>query len=234
MTSAKITKKTGRPKKGDGPRVSYQVLDRLLVMGEEVETASGQAAVSYPTYREIARRFGVSHSLVSDYSKKHNCLGRRAIAENRVAEKVADKLVELRAQSIAVSREDTVKIIDEFLVEFEKALADGRVRVDSPSDFNLMVRLKEFILGGADSRQEIRGAFSLEEIQKRHRELLDQLEYKDDPRVTSGVVSRNRHPDEPVTDDHLEDENPPTAPSTDQPQELTGQLADGAKLPTVH
>jgi len=58
MTNAKTPKKTGRPRKGDGPRVSYQVLDKLLVMGEEAETASGEKAVVYPTYREIARRFG--------------------------------------------------------------------------------------------------------------------------------------------------------------------------------
>lgn len=234
MTTTKTPKKTGRPKKGDGPRVSYQELDRLLVMGEEVETAGGKLAVVYPTYREIARRFGVSHSLVSDYSKKHNCLNRRAVAENRVAEKVADRLVELRAQAIAVSREDALKIIDGFLMEFEKALHDGRVRVDNPSDFNLMVRLKEFLLGNADSRQEIRGAISLEEIQKRHRELLAELEYKDDPRETSGVVRRRRPPDEPESGDQLQDENPPTAPLSDQPQELTGHVEDGTKPPTVH
>jgi transposase-like protein len=234
MTTTKTPKKTGRPRKGDGPRVSYQELDRLLVMGEEVETAGGKLAVVYPTYREIARRFGVSHSLVSDYSKKHNCLNRRAVAENRVAEKVADRLVELRAQAIAVSREDALKIIDGFLMEFEKALHDGRVRVDNPSDFNLMVRLKEFLLGNADSRQEIRGAISLEEIQKRHRELLAELEYKDDPRETSGVVRRRRPPDEPRPGDQLPDENPPAAPLSDQPQELTGQVAEGTKPPTVH
>jgi len=234
MTNAKTPKKTGRPRKGDGPRVSYQVLDKLLVMGEEMETEGGEKAVVYPTYREIARRFGVSHSLVSDYSKKHNCLGRRAIAENRVAEKVADRLVELRAQAIAVSREDALKIIDGFLMEFEKALADGRVRVDNPSDFNLMVRLKEFLLGNADSRQEIRGAISLEEIQKRHRELLDQIEYKDDPVETSGVVRRRRLPDEPDGGDQLQDENSPASPLSDQPQELTGQVAEGTKPPTVH
>lgn len=234
MVTDETPKKTGRPRKGDGPRVSYQVLDKLLVMGEEAETEGGEKAVVYPTYREIARRFGVSHSLVSDYSKKHNCLNRRAVAENRVAEKVADRLVELRAQAIAVSREDALKIIDGFLVEFEKALHDGRVRVDNPSDFNLMVRLKEFLLGNADSRQEIRGAISLEEIQKRHSELLAGLEYTDDPREAAGVVRRRRPPDEPETGDQLQDENPPTAPLSDQPQELTSQVKGGTKPPTVH
>lgn len=102
------------------------------------------------------------------------------------------------------------------------------------SDFNLMVRLKEFLLGNADSRQEIRGATSLEEIQQRHRELLAELEYKDDPRETSGVVRRRRLPDEPEGDDQLEDENPLAAPLSDQPQELTGQLAEATKPPTVH
>ncbi|MCA9241995.1 MAG: hypothetical protein KDA37_17410, partial [Planctomycetales bacterium] len=43
---------------------------------------------------------------------------------------------------------------------------------DNPGDFNTMVRLKEFILGGADSRQEIHAALSLEDIQARHQRML--------------------------------------------------------------
>jgi len=35
-----------------------------------------------------------------------------------------------------------------YLVGFEQALGEGRVRFDNPTDFNTMLRLKEFILGG--------------------------------------------------------------------------------------
>ncbi|WP_275472525.1 hypothetical protein [Myxococcus hansupus] len=55
---------------------------------------------------------------------------------------------------------------------FEEALAEGRVRVDNPTDFNTMVRLKEFVQGGADSRQELHASFSLEGLQARHAQAL--------------------------------------------------------------
>ncbi len=166
-------RRTGRPRKGEPPRISYEELDRLLVFGEVVPVENGEGTtVVYPSYRDLARRFGVSHSVIATYSRKHDCLRRREVAKARVAAKADQKLVELRANAIAMSKDDTLRIIDSYIAGFEKALAEGRVRYDNPTDFNTMVRLKEFILGGADSRQEIHAALSLEDIQARHRRML--------------------------------------------------------------
>jgi len=165
-------RKTGRPKKADGPRVPYDELDRLLVFGEVVQTAEGGSSVVYPSYRDLAQRYGVAHSLVAQYARKHDCLRRRKDAKVRVAVKTEQKLVEMRATVLALSKDDALRMIDTYLVGFEKALSEGRVRFDSPTDFNTMLRLKEFILGGADSRQEIHAALSLEDIQARHQRML--------------------------------------------------------------
>ena len=55
--TAKSTKKLGRPKKADPPRVSYHDLDRLLVFGEVVDEGNGMGPVTkYPSYRELRRR----------------------------------------------------------------------------------------------------------------------------------------------------------------------------------
>jgi len=166
-------RKTGRPRKADGPGVSYEEVDRLLVFGEVVATEDGEnTTVIYPSYRELARRFGVSHSLIAQYSRKHNCLRRREETKARVAAKADQKLVEMRARAVALSKDDALRMIDTYLVGFEQALGEGRVRFDNPTDFNTMLRLKEFILGGADSRQEIHAALSLEDIQARHQRML--------------------------------------------------------------
>src|SRR5690606_39612532 len=89
------------------------------------------------------------------------------------------KLVELRATALALSKDDELRIIDSYLAGFEKALTEGRVRFDNPGDFNTMVRLKEFIQGGADSRQEIHAVLSLEELQARPRRMLKTLDASD-------------------------------------------------------
>ncbi|CAM4543785.1 hypothetical protein [Myxococcus xanthus] len=165
-------RKTGRPRKSEEPALPRQELDRALVFGDVKTLPDGSTMTSYASYRELAERFGVATSLVATYAKEHNCLRRREEAKTRIATKADQKLIELRANAIAVSKDDALKMIDGYLLGFEEALSEGRVRVDNPTDFNTMVRLKEFVMGGADSRQELHATFSLEGLQARHAQAL--------------------------------------------------------------
>ncbi|RUO87440.1 AT hook motif domain protein [Corallococcus sp. AB018] len=165
-------RKTGRPRKSEEPALPRQELDRALVFGDVKTLPDGSTMTSYASYRELAERFGVATSLVASYAKEHNCLRRREEAKTRIATKADQKLIELRANAIAVSKDDALKMIDGYLLGFEEALSEGRVRVDNPTDFNTMVRLKEFVMGGADSRQELHATFSLEGLQARHAQAL--------------------------------------------------------------
>ncbi len=167
----------GRPRKGEGPRVPYEDLDRILVFGEVVPCEDGNGTtVYYPSYRELAERYGVSNSVIAEYAKSHNVQRRRKEAQARIQVKAEQKLVEMRAKAIAVSKDDELRIIDTYLIGFETALAENRVRFDNAADFNTMVRLKEFVLGNADSRQEIHAALSLETLQERHRRMMRTLD----------------------------------------------------------
>ncbi|NOJ98973.1 AT hook motif domain protein [Corallococcus coralloides] len=165
-------RKMGRPRKSEEPALPRQELDKALVFGDVKALPDGSTMTSYASYRELAERFGVATSLVANYAKEHNCLRRREEAKTRIASKADQKLIELRANAIAVSKDDALKMIDGYLLGFEEALAEGRVRVDNPTDFNTMVRLKEFVMGGADSRQELHATFSLEGLQARHAQAL--------------------------------------------------------------
>jgi len=165
-------RRNGRPRKVDGPRVPYDELDRILVFGEVVQTADGGTTVIYPSYRDLGHRYGVAHSLIAQFSRKHDCQRRRREAKARVDAKTEQKIVELRATAFALSKDDALRMIDTYLLGFEKALTEERVRFDNPADFNTMLRLKEFVMGGADSRQEIHAALSLEDIQARHQRMM--------------------------------------------------------------
>ncbi|MCU0686202.1 MAG: hypothetical protein MUF34_28805 [Polyangiaceae bacterium] len=163
----------GRPRKAEPPRIPWDEVDALLVFGESVPCADGLSqATRYPSYRDLGERYGCASSVICDYSVKHNCLRRRAENELHTKVKADQKVVELRATAIAFARDDEVRVIDTYLAGFEKALAEGRVRFDNPSDFNTMLRLKSFLLGGADSRQEVTATLSLEALQARHRQML--------------------------------------------------------------
>ena len=172
-----MNNKTGRPTKADGPSFPRDEVEKALVYGEEVEAPSGDAMiVRYPTYRELAKRYGVANSLIAKYSKNHNCMRRRQQVQKRTSEMADVMLAELRADKLAVSRDDTIRIIDRFIVEFEQALKDGRVRCDNPSDYNTMLRLKSFLSGDADSRHEIMDGITLEDIQRRYKEMCESWE----------------------------------------------------------
>jgi hypothetical protein len=188
-----MARERGRPRKTDSPRLPWDEVDRLLVLGEKVtDEASGREEIRYPSFRDVATRYGVSKSLVGKYAAKHNCMKRRE--ENRAREQMQfeQEVVKIRAKARALSTDDEIRIIDDYLRGFEKALAENKVRYDNPADFNTMVRLKEFKLGHADSRQEVKGFVSLEEIQARHRLLRDQLAGIDP--ALSGIAGPDEDP----------------------------------------
>ena len=228
-------RKNGRPRKGEPPRVPYDEVDRLLVFGEVVKTEDGEnTTVVFPSYRELARRYDVSHSLIAQYSRKHDCLRRRKEAKARIAVKTDQKIVELRATAMALSKDDALRMIDAYLVGFEKALSEERVRFDNPTDFNTMLRLKEFILGGADSRQEIHAALSLNDLQARHQRMLR------DARNASGALrgevvevgAVSSLP--PGESDRASSDNSPAPPAEDVAEEVTVQSDELAASPTPH
>ena len=214
----------GRPPKGAPPALPAEEVDRLLVFGEVVACDDGESqTVVYPSYRDLAERFEVSTTLIAKYSKEHNCLRRRKQAKARIQAQADQKLVELRATAVALSKDDELRIIDGFLAGFEKALAEGRVRFDNPGDFNTMVRLKEFVMGGADSRQEIHASLSLEDIQARHQRMLRVNRAAD-------AAVRGELPDHgEVIDVEAEDPaHPPRAPSDDTAGDLNVHLGEPA------
>lgn len=161
-------RKMGRRPKSE--RVDYDEVDKLLVFGELVQKGDGRPTVHYPSYRDIASRFDVAMSLIAAYSKRHNCLNRRELAKDKIESDATSKLAELRANIEAYTRDDELRVIDRYLEGFERALADGRVRFDSPSDLDKVLRLKKFLQGGADSRQEVHASFTLSQLQERHQQ----------------------------------------------------------------
>ncbi len=166
--------KLGRPRAADSPDISFDEIDRLLVHGELVPTADGTATtIDYPSYRDLARRYKVSHTLIAKYSKDHDCIARRKQAQKKVAQMADDKLSKFRADTIAITRDDNLRIIDRFLLKFEEALDEGKVRCNNAADYINMLKLKAQIVGEIESQKNMtNGLPTLEEIQERHAEML--------------------------------------------------------------
>ena len=182
----------GRPKRADAPIVPWDDVDRLLVHGEPVtDEQSGKKTTSYPSLAELGRRYGVSKNRIWQYASKHKCMERRK--ESRAREQIRyDRIVSARrAEARALATADVVRVVDAYIVGFEKALDEGKVRFDSPADLDRLVRLKELLLGNADSRQEVQGGITLEAIQARHQRVSKQVD-RLTPEVSGEVTGEVR------------------------------------------
>lgn len=186
----------GRPRRADPPRFPHNELDRLLVFGEVVDQGDGRPPDTvFPSYRDLGARFGIAHSVVADFSRRHDCLRRRQRAQHAIHAKAESKLVEARASALAIGREDALRIVDKFLRGFEASLDDGRVRTDSASDLNTILRLREFLVGGPDSRKELAGcAITLEMLQERYAN--SRRRHADSTPALAGIVPPRRFEDD--------------------------------------
>ena len=75
-----------------------------------------------------------------------------------------------------MSTAEAIAVVDGYAQSFRNALDERRVRTDSASDSNTMMRRKAFLEGKAESRHEAQGVITLEQMQERHRALRAQLE----------------------------------------------------------
>jgi hypothetical protein len=191
-TTESQNRKLGRPRNADRPVIPWEEVDRLLVFGETVrDEETGRETVRYPSLRDLGRRYGVSGALIGRYSVQHRCMERRE--ENSARERISfeQKVIEKLAEARAMSTAEAIAIVDGYAQSFRNALDEGRVRADSASDFNTMMRLKEFLEGKAESRHEVHGVITLEQMQERHRALRAQLESLD-PAITGELPPRGR------------------------------------------
>ena len=186
-------RRPGRPRRQDAPLIPFDELDRLLVFGEVKILEDGKTTTVYPTYRTLAEKYGVVVSVIADYARSHNTMKRRKLAEMRIEVRKDEKIVELRTDALAVGEARLLAMIDDFLLKFEEALREGRVRTDSAADVNTLVRLKQYIQGGADSRTEVRSILSLEALQERYAKAQRDLESAT-PAMTGVVISVRPEP----------------------------------------
>ena len=191
--SKKSQKVAGRPRKNTKAPVPWDTIDKFLVHGEKIQEGKS-TRTHFPSYREIGERFGVSHSSVARYSQRHNCLQRRQQTAKEVLRISDKKLAQFRADELTLKRDDMIRMLEKYLVQFEEALSEGRVRCDNPTDFNTMVRLREFLLGNAEADTGAVAGITLEQIEERYM-AMQKMWDESTPAMRGEVVPRKRKKD---------------------------------------
>jgi hypothetical protein len=117
-------RKRGRPKGGHGPAVPWHRVYRLLVFGEvALNETTSRPEVRFPSYRELASRYGVSVSLIATYAAKHQCIKHRELLHAHVQGQPEHRLLE---QGVAAPTMPIVEVIA-ILEEYRRALQEGAV-----------------------------------------------------------------------------------------------------------
>ncbi len=161
---------TGRPRRGERPDIDWKAVDKLLVYGERVKDARTDTSIlKFPSYRELGRRFKISSTMIGRYARKHNCKQRREDFLRREQAVYETKLTEMLASARALDTADMISVLDEYIRQFGEAVAARQIAVGSLADLNTAARLREFLLGNADSRREVNGTLTIQAIQAQHK-----------------------------------------------------------------
>jgi hypothetical protein len=165
--------KPGRPRRGTKPPIPWDEIEKEYICGEIMrQLEDGSFERHYPSIRDLAEKFSVQRTLVGYHSRRHNWPARREEFRNELRTEIQ----QMRAKARALTIEEAMGILDAYLEKFRAAVESGHVRVDSITDFNTAMRLRQFLGGEADSRQEIQGGLTLEAIQARHAKVRQQLD----------------------------------------------------------
>lgn len=184
-TSAEIDKActTVRRKGSHLVGIDWNLAERLYIHGELTQDEENVPFVAWPSLGTIAKRIGVSKQGLSNHVVRHKWLERKEKAKRETSELVDAARQQARARDIR----KPIEIVDDYISRFDKSVQAGRVRDDDVASFDKACRLRAFLMGEADSRQEQKVTLTLEAMQSRHREARTRALTID--AVTCGVLS---------------------------------------------
>lgn len=157
-------RRPGRPRLGEAPVFDENDLERLLVHGEfETPTDDSPATHRYPSFRELAARFGISKTAVERFASRHNCLERRAHPGSPVATPRMSVGEQATAERKAKS---TPQLVREIFRKWVEDVHAGEIRIATTGEIERMFRLSADYEAEAQLRAMLpAGVLSLEEMQ---------------------------------------------------------------------
>jgi len=151
--------------------IDWSRVEKDFVFGLGVERdQEGNFHRVYPTYRDLARKYGCSTARVAQRSKKGNWIARKQKAEALTQEEFAQLEDKAGAKAAALQKHDALALIDRYLEKFAAALEEKGAIKASIADLNTAMRLKAFLMGEADTRGEQKVVHTIDELTRRHLE----------------------------------------------------------------
>ena len=170
-----MTSQLGRPVRLVDAVNRNDEIEKLLVEGELINDGEGKQVRVYPTSSEVAERLHVSKSWVSKYAKANRCFERRNLLQAKVRAKAQEQLVKEDGKRLAYDTERALQLCDKVLSRYDELVGERGINNFAAADLDKMVRLRRYLQGDADSRQEVTSTLTLDTLQGAHREFLRHL-----------------------------------------------------------
>jgi len=154
------------PLSGDGSEFLGTPIERLLVFGDFI---GDTLAVRYPSYPDLAQRFGLSATRVARFSRRYDCLKRRAWVQRRIQAWIDEETRFDRQRGVHL------RLLDAYLVAFATALAEGSVPTNHPKHAIEMIQLRSLLRGEMNDDQQVIPCPDLRQLQDTYRRILEQL-----------------------------------------------------------
>lgn len=155
----------GRPRGRFDPKIDWTMIRNRFVRGD-VEMGADGPRVVYASLRKLAEQHGVSHQSIHQKIQAEGWLTERDRFQQATTHKTDEKVAEARAEATV----DALRVTDKWLARFAANVEANLVRADMVNDFDKLVRLREFLLGNAESRKDVNTTVSLDTLQARYAE----------------------------------------------------------------
>lgn len=148
--------------------IDWNLAENLFVEGylvyPEDPDSDDPAVRTWPLMADIARKFGVTPSRVTQKAAQYNWVRRQHLFREE-----HEKGIQVPPANPAKPLgQEPLQVLNKYLHLFEVAVAERRIRPDAIGDYDKAVRLRQFLIkeGLADSTQK--QVVSLDELQARH------------------------------------------------------------------
>lgn len=129
-------------------------IERVFVHGEPVlDEETGILSLKYPSQEDLVTRYNCSHFAIRRILEKGGCRERREEAMRKVREQTDIDMIKLHVDSQLTARTKVIALVDKFITKFGEKLEADKIKFE-PTDFDKLVRLREFLSGSADTRTE--------------------------------------------------------------------------------
>ena len=169
MTTTPPRRRGGRPRRGQEPKIDRALLERLLIHGELRDREDGRVEHKYPSFRDLAGRFGVSLTTIQRFASRHNCLERRRRATGSPPSEGDPKCTPDGAPEPDVEEPRALPEARRFVRAWLRAVSDGEIRIESAGEVEKVLRIAAEFDAEAQNRAIIpKGIRTLEELQDLH------------------------------------------------------------------